>query len=176
MTNYKRSWRYYGAFFDTWVTVMQFIALTLVVMSWFYFAALHSQYGLVGTTFCISIDDIVEPYYDTIIFYSKYSQSHSIVHQGGCFCESIHWNRNIIILTKAWSLAALVIVILETSGPVNDDKWHHFPLSIVWSIYCTCHCQAICNFMSEHIMLLGAAAVLSHRSFTDLFDYPYEAS
>ena len=53
------------------------------------------------------------------------------------FSVAIHWNKNVVILTKFSSLAALEVVILTTSSAASDEhfiKMKTFPFQCMASL------------------------------------------
>ena len=70
------------------------------------------------------------------------------------FYKRIHWNKNVVILTKFSSLAALEVVILTTSSAASDE---HFIKMKTFPFQCWCNTNGhhfvddISNTLSLHL-------------------------
>ena len=119
----------------------------------------------------------------------KYMFMYSLKKLNWCpyFCQ-IHWNKNVVILTKFSSLAALEVVILTTSSAASDEhfiKMKTFPFQCkllssshtrLFQPYLVCCVEIIvltaCSWNSLYISSCpsnGQFSPMKNRQLSDLF-------
>ena len=84
-----------------------------------------------------------------------------------------HWNKNVVILTKFSSLAALEVVILTTSSAASDEhfiKMKTFPFQWSW-LESSRHSTSryVCGVFSSVKKFWSALAPFSHNSWLKFF-------
>ena len=75
--------------------------------------------------------------------------------------EHLHWNENVVILTKFSSLAALEVVILTTFSAASDEnfiKMKTFPFQCIPDYFCTTYMAFLDKYGSQYQII--SAAVL----------------